>query len=330
MTSSSISTASAPLPPLPVGPLLVVAFLAVALFVPTAMSLNQHLWGIVGQGHGPIMVGLSAYLAWERWPKLRAVHPKPANVVGALLLLLGGLVYVVGRSQDVLFMDAGAQIPLLAGLVLLIWGWQGLKVMWFPIVFLFFVIPIPGSVVDSITAPLKSAVSTVAENLLFAMGYPMGRSGVTLTVGPYRLLVADACAGMNSIFALEAIGVFYISVMGHTHKLRNMLLAALILPISFFSNVLRVMVLVMVTYHFGDEVGQGFVHDFAGMLLFGVATFATFATDSFLGLFLPRHQPGHASQAQTLPDSQAADPVPAELAQVSQAVDAPMARRANS
>ena len=329
MTSSSISSAPATLPRLPVAPLLVVACLAVALFVPTAMSLNQHLWGIVGQGHGPIMVALSAYLAWERWPKLRAVPPKPANVVGALLLLFGGLVYVVGRSQDVLFMDAGAQIPLLAGLVLLIWGWQGLKVMWFPILFLFFVIPIPGSVVDSITAPLKSAVSTVAENLLFAMGYPMGRSGVTLTVGPYRLLVADACAGMNSIFALEAIGVFYISVMGHTHRLRNMLLAMLILPISFLSNVLRVMVLVMVTYHFGDAVGQGFVHDFAGMLLFGVATFATFATDAFLGLFLPRHSPEHQAQL----DAQAAMAAGAEppvSAAEQPAAQAPLARRANS
>lgn len=322
--NSISSSSSAQSPQLPVLQLLLVACLAVALFVPTAMSLNKHLWGIVGQGHGPIMVGLAVYLAWERWPKLRAIEPRPANIVGGLLLLVGGLAYIVGRSQDVLFMDAGAQLPILAGLVLLIWGWRGLRVMWFPILFMFFVIPIPGSVVDAITAPLKSAVSSVAENVLFAMGYPMGRSGVTLTVGPYRLLVADACAGMNSIFALEAIGVFYISVMGHTNKLRNMLLATLILPISFFSNVLRVMVLVMVTYHFGDEVGQGFVHGFAGMLLFGVATFATFFADSLLGLFLP----SHAVSAK--PEQASVSQPPVAPDQAPEVADPPMARRANS
>lgn len=304
-------------------PLLVVAGLVAALFVPTVLSLNQHIWGIVGQGHGPIMLGLSLYLAWERWPKLQAVVPRPANVAGALMLLLGGLMYTVGRSQDVLFLDAGSQMPLLAGLMLLIWGWRGLRVMLFPILFLFFIIPIPGSVVDAVTAPLKAAVSTVAENALFAAGYPMGRSGVTLTVGPYRLLVADACAGMNSIFALEAIGVFYISVMGHTNRVRNLLLAALILPISFFSNVLRVMVLVLVTYHFGDEVGQGFVHGFAGMMLFGVATFTTFAADALLGLFLPRHAPGHQPTQQAPLSPGEAEPLP-------EPEEATMRRRANS
>ena len=118
------------------------------------------------------------------------------------------------------------------------------------------------------TAPLKSAVSHVAELALHAAGYPIGRSGVTLTIGPYHLLVADACAGLNSVFSLEAIGVFYMSIIGHTHRLRNVLLAILILPISFVSNVTRVIVLVLITYHFGDEAGQGFVHGFAGILLF--------------------------------------------------------------
>lgn len=258
----------------------------VLMYLPTYAALDRFVWNIVGQGHGPIMLCLALWLAWQRLPKLLAIHRVPATFAGSALLALGLLMYAVGRSQDVLFLDTASHLPVLAGTVLILWGWSGLRVMWFPIFFLLFIIPIPGSVVDAVTSPLKAGVSYVAEYLLYTAGYPIGRSGVTLTIGPYKLLVADACAGLNSIFALEAIGIFYLSIMQHTNQLRNILLAALVIPISFASNVLRVIALVLITYYFGDEAGQGFVHDFAGILLFMVATVLTIATDSVLGIFL--------------------------------------------
>ncbi len=255
------------------------------MYAPTYRALDTYIWSLVGQGHGPIMLALSVWLAWQRYPSLPHANPQPASLAGAFFLLVGGLIYAVGRSQDVLFLDAVSQIPVAIGVILLMWGWVGLKVMWFPIFFLLFMIPVPGSIVDVVTAPLKMGVSYVAEWILFAAGYPIARLGVTLHIGQYQLLVADACAGLNSIFALEAIGVFYMSVAGHTNKWRNITLAALIIPISFLSNVLRVITLVLVTYYLGDAVGQGFVHDFAGILLFMVATMLTVGTDAVLGMF---------------------------------------------
>lgn len=270
----------------------------ILMYLPTLKALDTFIWSLVGQGHGPVMLALSLWLAWQRYPKLPHAQPKPATVAGSIVLLLGGLTYAVGRSQDVLFLDALSTIPICAGVVLLLWGWRGLKVMWFPIFFLFFIVPIPGSIVDVVTAPLKMGVSYVAEWILFQVGYPIGRDGVTLVIGQYKLLVADACAGLNSIFALEAIGVFYMSVVGHTNKWRNITLAALIVPIAFVSNVLRVMALVLITFYFGDEVGQGFVHDFAGILLFMVATLLTIGTDAILGLFF-KDKPKDQEPAQT-------------------------------
>lgn len=266
-------------------PLIVIGVALLMMYAPTYAALDHYVWSVVGQGHGPVMLCLSLWLAWQRLPKLMAIEPESANFSGAISLVIGVILYAIGRSQDILFLDAASHIPVLIGITLLVWGWRGLKVMWFPIFFLFFIIPIPGSIVDAITAPLKAGVSYVAEAILYEFGYPIGRSGVTLTIGPYKLLVADACAGINSIFALEAIGVFYLSIVQHTNHYRNVALALLIVPISFVSNVLRVIALVLVTYYFGDEAGQGFVHDFAGILLFMVATALTILTDSFLGLF---------------------------------------------
>ncbi len=123
--------------------------------------------------------------------------------------------------------------------------------------------------------------------MLYELGYPVARTGVIMSVGPYQLLVADACAGLNSMFTLEALGMLYMNLMNYTNVKRNVTLALLLIPIAFLANIVRVMILVLVTYHFGDEAGQGFVHGFAGMVLFMVALMLMLLTDKFLGLFMP-------------------------------------------
>ena len=256
------------------------------MYVPTYITLDRTVWNVVGQGHGPVMLALTLWLGWQRWAALIAKPTQQRSIGGPFLLVLGLLFYVLGHSQDILFFDVGSQLLVISGLLLIYKGPAGLKHMWFPLFFMLFMLPLPGSVVDKVTGPLKAAVSHVAEDILYMAHYPIGRSGVTLTIGQYRLLVADACAGLNSIFALEAIGVFYMSVAGHTNKIRNIALASLILPISFISNITRVIVLVLVTYYYGDEAGQGFVHGFAGILLFMVATALTIGVDGVLGTFL--------------------------------------------
>ena len=198
------------------------------------------------------------------------------------------LLYALGRSQQIIQGEVVGIIVAAAALLLLLRGVQGLRAVAFPLFFLAFMVPLPGVLVQAITIPLKTAVSYVAEALMHKAGYPIGRTGVILTVGPYQLLVADACAGLNSMFTLEALGLLYMNLMGYTSKLRNVLLAILVVPIAFIANVVRVIILILVTYHFGDEAGQGFVHTFAGMVLFGIGLAMMLATDGLLGRALGR------------------------------------------
>ena len=88
------------------------------------------------------------------------------------------------------------------------------------------------------------------------------------------------------MFVLEAMGLLYASLMNHSSLLRNALLALLVVPIAFCANVIRVVTLSLVTYHFGDAAGQGFLHGFAGMVLFMVALMLTLALDSLYGFAL--------------------------------------------
>jgi exosortase/archaeosortase family protein len=151
-----------------------------------------------------------------------------------------------------------------------------------------FLVPLPSTVVEALTQPMKLAVSACVDWLLQALGYPVARSGVTLYLGPYQLLVANACAGLNTLFTLEALGLLYLHVVQSASAARNITLGMLIVPISFCANVLRVMALCLITYYLGDEAGQGFLHGFAGMVLFGSALGLTFLCDGVIEWHLER------------------------------------------
>ena len=267
--------------------LLLAAGLAV-MFVPVFDKLARTVWNTDEQGHGPIILAVVAWLLWMRRDRLREAATMDVCRAGAggwALLVLGLLVYVFGRIQNLVLFEMGALLPVLTGALAVTFGWRIVRVATFPIFFLLFAVPLPGPVVDMLTQPLKQGVSWASEQILFALGFPISRTGVILMVGQYQLLVADACAGLNSMFTLEALGLLYMNVVGHTRRARNVLLALLIVPMSFCANVVRVMILVLVTFRFGDEAGQGFAHGAAGMVLFLVALTLMFALDSILGLF---------------------------------------------
>jgi exosortase B len=260
------------------------------MFGPSYWGLSNTIWASDAQGHGPIILAVGMWLLWGKGPALMALPRRPALVAAALCMAVGMAAYVLGRSQTIWSLEISAQIAVLMALLLAFFGPRALRICAFPLFFLVFMIPWPGEWVDAVTQPLKSAVSAVAANLLYAAGYPVGRSGVILTVGPYQLLVADACAGLNSLFTLEALGLLYMNLMRYQSLARNVVLALLIVPISFAANVVRVVVLVLVTYHFGDAAGQGFVHGFAGLVLFIVALLFILAVDRVVGLFIPERK----------------------------------------
>lgn len=257
------------------------------LYVPTYAELARTIWATDEQGHGPIILAVSFWLLYTRRHDIAAAAVRPMPAIGWPVFVFAMLLFAFGASQQIIMFQTGSQILVLASLLLIFRGPAALRAAFFPIFFLIFMVPLPEALVAAVTAPLKSAVSAVASSLLYNLGYPVGRSGVIMTVGPYQLLVADACAGLNSMFTLEALGLLYMNLMGYTSVARNVVLAILLIPIAFAANIVRVMILVLVTYHFGDEAGQGFVHGFAGMVLFMVGLVLMLATDKLLGLFMP-------------------------------------------
>ena len=280
-TSGAFPSAQSPVK-FPVWSLVVFCLAFGVMYVPTFATLANTTWATDEQGHGPLILAACAWLLWGMRNDLFGPPAKPALVPGFLLLSLALAMYVVGRSQRVIEFEASSLILILVSCLLLIQGVAAVRRAWFPLLFLLFMVPLPGAFVQALTLPLKSVVSMVAEQVLYWAGYPIGRNGVTLTIGPYQLLVADACSGLNSLFTLEALGLLYMNIMNYKSKARNVILAVGFIPISFIANVTRVIILVWITYYLGDEVGQGFAHEFAGLVLFSVALVLTYGLDRLL------------------------------------------------
>jgi exosortase B len=251
------------------------------------LSMFSFLWGQTDQEHGPIILFLFVWVVRGQLPLICSLDDQKVNT-GWLLIIPALVFYVLGHSQQIWQFEIGSYIPLLAGVSLISKGWNSIKLLFFPFLFLLLAIPLPGTLVEMLTHVLKQYVSEMAEVILYNINYPIARSGVTLTIGSYQLLVADACSGFNSLFSLFAVGLFYIYLQNYKSKVRNICLVLAIIPIAVVANITRVIILVLLTYSGGDELGQGFLHGLAGIVLFAIALMTLFSLDKFLSIVFIR------------------------------------------
>jgi exosortase len=267
------------------------AFLAVgfaALTVPTLISLANESWSHEFGAYGPIVLVTGLWLVWRQVPEIRHAGEPGNHWITIPILAVALVSYAVGRAYDFLTLEAGGVYG--AGVALL-QSKLGSKILlkhWFPFLYLAFAIPPPGSVLADLTAPLKQLVSLAATDWLHAFGVPVARQGVTIFVAQYQLLVEDACSGMNSIVGLIAVSLLYIYLMRGSNWVYSLILVAFVIPIAIIANIFRIMVLILLTYFFGNEVAQGILHFTAGMLLFATALACVFALDRVIAYLFAR------------------------------------------
>lgn len=258
-----------------------------SLALPTLWDYLFGVWKSYSQGHELLLLAVCTWLFIRQRHAVSIPSVKRIWSWGHLGLMLGLLVYLFGRTQEFIRIELLSLWWISQMVVCLVWGVSAWRRTWFVWLFALFALPLPFSWVLALTAPLKEAVSWVATGVLAWLGYPVARTGVVVTVGQYQLLVAEACAGLHSMFVLEAMGLLYSHLMQHASWWRNFSLALLAIPVSFLANVVRVLILMLVTYHWGDAYGQGFAHHFAGALLFGVALILMGLVDAVLGWIWP-------------------------------------------
>jgi exosortase len=237
-------------------------------------------WTTEQGGHAPIILATGGWLLYREVKTSRA-RPRPGRLwLGLPIFACCLMLYMAGRITGILEIEGLAMYASIISAAYLVVGGALLRAAWFPIVYLAATLPPPDTVVSLITQPLKIAISHSAVSVLHTLGYPIASSGVTIQIANYQLLVAAACAGLNSIITLSAICLFYVYLRHRNDLVAFLIVAALIIPVAVFSNLVRVVTLVLITFYLGEAAAQGFLHDFAGLTLFLVALVTIIGLDS--------------------------------------------------
>ena len=254
----------------------------VALAAPTRAFVARESWSTEEGAPGPIVAGTGLWLLFRLWPSAEPVVMAPPIWRVALLLTVFLLGYALARITQVVEVEGYMMYACLLVAMYSVVGGAAMRRLWFPLFYLAFMFPPPDTIVAAITLPMKIGVSEAAISILHALGYPIGGQGVMIYVGQYELLVAAACAGLNSIISLSAISMFYIYIRHQAEWRYAFLLVLFIVPVALIANLVRVMILILLTYHMGESVAQGFLHNFAGIIMFAVALLTIFAFDGVL------------------------------------------------
>ena len=273
---------------LPRLPLIALALGCIAIIIPTMASVARDSWSTEQGGHGPIVLASGLWLLSHMWPAARAVFQQPPawRVGAALLLLLPA--YFLARVCGIVEIEAFTMYGLLLTALYSAIGGRAMARLKFPLFYLAFTFPPPDSVIFFLTMPLKSLISHAAVEFLGALGYPIGGAGVVIVIGQYELLIAAACSGLNSIITLSALSLFYVYIRHQAEPVYALLLTMTVIPIALFANFIRVLILILLTYYGGEAAGQGFMHSFAGVVMFIIALGTVLALDA-VGIRIWQH-----------------------------------------
>lgn len=253
-----------------------------AIAVPTLVRVAQQGWSSDQGAHGPIVFFTGLWLLWRAWPRASEVaRPGRTGLIVALILVLLPA-WFLARITAVIQLEGFLAYGLVLTAAYARIGGAALRRMLFPLFYFAFTFPMPNTVVDAVTLPMKIGISHVAAWFLALFGYPVGGQGVMLQIGQYQLLVAAACAGLNSIVSLSALSLLYVHLRYGDRLGLALIFGALIVPIALLANFVRVLILLLITYHVGESAAQGYMHTFAGLVMFAVALVALGLCDLLL------------------------------------------------
>jgi exosortase len=259
-----------------------VALAAAALAGPSLVKLGKIVWTTEQGAQGPIILATGLWLLWNEVAASQVAARPPALARVLLAMTPSILIYLVGRIAGILTLEwLGVSLMLIAALYAYVGG-RKIRSLWFPLLYLMFLTPPPYSVLAATTRVLKLGISASAVNVMDALGYQVASSGTTIYIDQYELLVAEACSGMNSIISLLAIGLFYIFLRHRADWRYAAMLAVLVLPIAILTNLVRVIILMLMTHYLGDAVAQGMLHEAAGLMMFFIALFTLMGVDQLL------------------------------------------------
>lgn len=262
--------------------------LVLALYWDIASSLVMDWYNDPDYSHGFLVPFLSLFFVWERKDEIKKVVVQP-NWWGIGLLGFGLFMLVIGLIGAELYTQRSSIIVVLAGLVLLVGGWNLLWALSLPLGFLIFMIPLPAIVINTIAFPLQLFAAKTASFCLFSLGIPVLREGNLIVLAGTTLEVAEACSGLRSLLSLLALGTVY-GYFSQTNVWKRWVLIFLSIPIAILANAIRVSGTGILAHYWGMEAAEGFYHTFEGWIVFVAAFIMLLVCGTLLSLVGRSHR----------------------------------------
>lgn len=161
------------------------------------------------------------------------------------------------------------------------------RVVSFPLFYLILLVPIPVGMVDDLTLPMRYGLSIITEMILRLFHFPISREGLLLSIGECELFMGQPCSGFRSIITMFSLSLVYV-YLSRGSLCRKGILVSSIVPIAVLGNLVRIIALCLITYYFGEETGQGFFHNFSGIIIFIFIIFGLIGLEFFLEKILQR------------------------------------------
>jgi exosortase len=227
-------------------------------------------WNEADYSHGFFVPLFAAFLLWHRRGMVSSTSTGGRWLGMILVAVTAGIRFAAAYLSSPL-VDAVSIPVCMAGIALLLGGWEALRWSWPAVVFLFFMIPLPGIVSERLAGPLQRVATECGTFALQTLGVPAGAAGnvIYLSQDP-PIMVVEACSGLRMLVCFLAI------TMGAAFVLEWALLERVVVLLSGFgiavaANVIRITSTGFVHEHFGPEVAQRIFHDFAGWLMMPLA-----------------------------------------------------------
>jgi exosortase D (VPLPA-CTERM-specific) len=242
------------------GALLVIAL--IWAYWPILARLADQLLTDEDYSFGLLLPLVSGYIAYLKWPEIRRGPWRP-SWMGVAVLAAGMGLYILGGLTTDLYTPSVSFVVSLGGVLMLFGGWRLVRLLAFPLLLLFLMIPLPQFIIRQLTLPLQLVSSRLATETLQLVGIPAVRQGNIIDLGVRQLQIVSACSGLRYILALTALGIIFCYFYQRRPWKIGVLLLAL-LPAAILANALRVAGMGI----WPVLQAVGFWHSFSGWLIF--------------------------------------------------------------
>lgn len=226
--------------------------------------------------HGFLVPLITGYLIWQKREEISMLPVEP-SFLGLGLMILSVLIHFAGTILYIFSISGISIFLFIFGATLFLFGRKITQTLVFPLVFLIFMLPLPISIIEAVSYPMKMLVAKVGVEVVRIMGIPVLRDGFHITIPAGSLLVGNPCSGLRSLISFLAIGSI-LAYMTPMSRIRKWILFSLSFPVALLSNMVRVSMLVLISNYWGLAAASPdtLLHTASGVFVFVIGFAALF------------------------------------------------------